>query len=86
MTIINFINFVVQRVAWTVVVLVIMLYGYMLLDFFLSEVKGLLFGFLVFLGAAAWISFIAFLLKHSGAISSILVRSPNSEGFSIAGD
>ncbi|WJX57803.1 Natural resistance-associated macrophage protein 2 [Trifolium repens] len=74
-----------ERVAWTVVVLVIMLYGYMLLDFFLSEVKGLLFGFLVFLGAAAWISFIVFLLQHSGAISSILVRSPNSEGFSLAG-
>ncbi|CAJ2648402.1 metal transporter Nramp2-like [Trifolium pratense] len=73
-----------ERVAWTVVVLVIMLYGYMLLDFFLSEVKGLLFGFLVFLGAAAWISFIVFLLQHSGAISSILVRSPHSEGFSLA--
>lgn len=86
MSIFNFINFVMQRVAWTVVVLVIMLYGYMLLDFFLSEVKGLLFGFLVFLCATAWISFIAFLLKHSGAISSILARSPNSEGFSLAGD
>ncbi|KAI5421938.1 metal transporter Nramp2 [Lathyrus oleraceus] len=73
-----------ERVAWTVVVLVIMLYGYMLLDFFLSEVKGLLFGFLVFLGAAAWISFIAFLLRHSGAISSIFLKSPNSEGFSLA--
>ncbi|CAI8607634.1 unnamed protein product [Vicia faba] len=73
-----------ERVAWTVVVLVIMLYGYMLLDFFLSEVKGLLFGLLVFLGAAAWISFIAFLLKHSGAISSIFLKSPNSEGFSLA--
>ncbi|KAK2375873.1 metal transporter Nramp6 [Trifolium repens] len=80
------IGHLLERVAWTVVVLVIMLYGYMLLDFFLSEVKGLLFGFLVFLGAAAWISFIVFLLQHSGAISSILVRSPNSEGFSLAGD
>lgn len=75
-----------QRVSWTIAVLVIVVYGYMLLDFFLSEVKGLLFGLLVFLGAAAWISFIVYLVKHSGAIPSILVRSPNSQGFSLAGD
>lgn len=76
-----------QRVAWSVAVLVILVYGYMLLDFFLDEVDGLLFGFLVFLSAAAWISFIIYLVQHSGAISSILVRSPNSKGFfSLAGN
>ncbi|RDY00984.1 Metal transporter Nramp2, partial [Mucuna pruriens] len=75
------------RVAWSVAVLVIMVYGYMLLDFFLDEVDGLLFGFLVFLGAAAWISFIIYLVQHSGAISSILVKSPHSKGFfSLAGN
>ncbi|KAH1240796.1 Metal transporter Nramp2 [Glycine max] len=78
---------IVERVAWSVAVLVILVYGYMLLDFFLDEVDGLLFGFLVFLSAAAWISFIIYLVQHSGAISSILVRSPNSKGFfSLAGN
>ncbi|KAK7389853.1 hypothetical protein VNO78_25148 [Psophocarpus tetragonolobus] len=78
---------IVEKVAWSVAVLVIMVYGYMLLDFFLDEVDGLLFGFLMFLGAAAWISFIIYLLQHSSAISSILVRSPNSKGFfSLAGN
>lgn len=71
----------IQRVSWTVAVLVIVLYGYMLLDFFLSEVKGLLFGFLVCLGAAAWIAFIVYLVNHSGAVASMLARSPNSKGF-----
>lgn len=65
---------------------VILAYGYMLLDFFLSEVKGFLFGFLVFIGAFAWISFIAYLIKHSGAISSIFHKSPTSNGFSLAGN
>ncbi|KAK7292772.1 hypothetical protein RJT34_15625 [Clitoria ternatea] len=73
---------IVERVAWTVAVLVIMVYGYMLLDFFIAEVNGLVFGFLVFLGASAWISFIVYLVQHSGAIPSILVKSPNSKGFS----
>ena len=72
--------------AWSVAVLVIMVYGYMLLDFFLSEVKGLLFGFLVCIGFAAWVAFIVYLVKHGGAISSIMVKSPNSRGFSLAGN
>ncbi|KAI4354067.1 hypothetical protein L6164_002967 [Bauhinia variegata] len=72
---------VVDRVAWSVAVLVILVYGYMLLEFFLSEVNGLLYGLLVCIGAAAWLSFIAYLVKHSGAFPSILVRSP-TKGFS----
>ncbi|KAI4354061.1 hypothetical protein L6164_002961 [Bauhinia variegata] len=72
---------VVERVAWSVAVLVILVYGYMLLEFFLSEVNGLLYGLLVCIGAAAWLSFIAYLVKHSGAFPSILVRSP-TKGFS----
>jgi len=70
-----------QKVAWSVAVLVILVYGYMLLDFFLDEVDGVLFGFLVCLGAAAWISFIVYLVQHSGAIPSLMMRSPNSRGF-----
>ncbi|XP_028805371.1 metal transporter Nramp2-like [Neltuma alba] len=73
---------VVEKVAWTVAVLVILVYGYMLLDFFLSEVKGIVYGFVVFLCAAAWLSFIAYLVKHSGAFSSFLHTSPHFRGFS----
>ncbi|KAL1329104.1 metal transporter Nramp2 [Arachis hypogaea] len=74
---------IVERVSWCVAVLVIMVYGYMLLGFFLSEVKGLLFGFLVCIGFVAWISFIAYLVKHGGALSSIMVRPPTSRGFTL---
>ncbi|XP_054782721.1 metal transporter Nramp3-like [Prosopis cineraria] len=70
---------VVEKVAWTVAVVVILVYGYMLLDFFLSEVKGLVYGLVVFLCAASWLSFIAYLLQHSGAFSSFLhTNSPHS--------
>ena len=64
-------------------VVVIMVYGYMLLDFFLSEVKGMLFGFLVCFCAIAWIGFIIYLVRHGGAFPSILAKSPK-EGFSLA--
>ncbi|MCD7462442.1 hypothetical protein HAX54_048546 [Datura stramonium] len=42
----------VKRVAWTVAVLVMVINGYLLLDFFISEVNGLLFAFLVCAGTA----------------------------------
>ncbi|KAL4336569.1 hypothetical protein AHAS_Ahas12G0023300 [Arachis hypogaea] len=74
---------IIERVSWCVAVLVIMVYGYMLLGFFLSEVKGLLFGFLVCIGFVAWISFIAYLVKHGGALSSIMIRPPTSRGFTL---
>ncbi|KAL0368962.1 UNVERIFIED_CONTAM: Metal transporter Nramp2 [Sesamum calycinum] len=44
-----------ERAAWTVAGLVIVINGYLLLHFFLSEVNGLLFGFLVSAGTAAFI-------------------------------
>ncbi|KAI9111145.1 hypothetical protein K1719_017756 [Acacia pycnantha] len=72
----------VEKVAWTVAVVVILVYGYMLLDFFLSEVKGLVYGFVVMICAAAWLSFIAYLVKHSGAFSSFFHTSLHSRGFS----
>ncbi|CAA2944881.1 metal transporter Nramp2-like [Olea europaea subsp. europaea] len=56
-----------ERVAWTVAGLVIVINGYLLLDFFLSEVNGLLFGFLVCAGTAAYVSFIVYLISHSGS-------------------
>ncbi|KAK9269885.1 hypothetical protein L1049_025458 [Liquidambar formosana] len=59
-----------ERVAWTVAGLVMVINGYLLLDFFLSEVSGLLFGFVVCTGTAAYVAFIIYLVSYSGALSS----------------
>ncbi|KAE8099941.1 hypothetical protein FH972_017884 [Carpinus fangiana] len=59
---------VLERVAWTVAALVMVINGYLLLDFFISEVKGLLFGFVVCTGTAAYIAFIVYLVLRSGAV------------------
>lgn len=48
----------------------IVINGYLLLDFFVSEVKGLLFGFLVFTGTAAYVAFIIYLITRGGDLSS----------------
>ncbi|GAV84524.1 Nramp domain-containing protein [Cephalotus follicularis] len=45
---------VLERLAWTVAALVILINGYLLLDFFVSEVRGLLFVFVVCTGTAAF--------------------------------
>ncbi|KAJ9186802.1 hypothetical protein P3X46_002335 [Hevea brasiliensis] len=61
---------VLERLAWTVAILVILINGYLLLDFFASEVKGLLFGFLACTGTVAYIAFIIYLVSRVGALSS----------------
>ncbi|XP_022868240.1 metal transporter Nramp2-like [Olea europaea var. sylvestris] len=69
-----------ERVAWTVAGLVIVINGYLLLDFFLSEVNGLLFGFLVCAGTAAYVSFIVYLISHSGSELSNWLKQLFSKG------
>ncbi|KAJ4836227.1 Natural resistance-associated macrophage protein 2 [Turnera subulata] len=61
---------VLERLAWTVAVLVILINGYLLLDFFVLEVNGLLFGFLVCAGTVAYIAFIVYLISRGTALSS----------------
>lgn len=61
---------VLERLAWTVAALVIVINGYLLLNFFVSEVKGLLFGFLVFTGTAAYVGFIIYLITRGSDLSS----------------
>ncbi|KAJ7962122.1 Metal transporter [Quillaja saponaria] len=73
-----------QMMACSVVALVIVINGYVLFDFFLNEVKGLLFGVVVCAFSAAYIAFIVYLVSHSGALSyarDILT----SKGFSFNG-
>ncbi|XP_070028404.1 metal transporter Nramp2 isoform X2 [Nicotiana tabacum] len=53
-----------ERTVWTVAALVIMINGYVMLSFFLSEVNGLLFGFVVCMGASAYIAFLVYLISQ----------------------
>ncbi|XP_030537997.1 metal transporter Nramp2-like [Rhodamnia argentea] len=63
------IGLTLQRVAWSVASLVMMINGYLLLDFFISEVKGMLFGSIVFSITAAYIAFIVYLIPRDGSLS-----------------
>ncbi|KAE9609368.1 putative NRAMP family protein [Lupinus albus] len=73
---------VLERVAWTVAALIMVINGFLLFDFVLSEVKGLLFGFIVSSCTAAYVAFIIYLVSRSGALPSAWVnRLPN--GFSL---
>ncbi|XP_010277149.1 PREDICTED: metal transporter Nramp3-like [Nelumbo nucifera] len=66
-------------VAWIVALLVILINGYLLLDFFSSEVNGLFFGSLVSAVIAAYVAFVIYLVWQGGAFNSCLrlVRSKN---------
>ncbi|XP_057429763.1 metal transporter Nramp2-like [Lotus japonicus] len=77
---------VLERVAWTVAVLIIVINGYLLVDFFVSEVNGLLLGFVACSCTVAYVAFIVYLVSLSGALPSSWVnRLP--KGFStIAGN
>ncbi|CAK9155397.1 unnamed protein product [Ilex paraguariensis] len=49
---------------WTVATLVVLINGYVLLNFFVSEVNGLLFGFVLCLGTSAYVAFIIYLITR----------------------
>lgn len=71
--------------AWTVAALIIVINGYLLVDFFLSEVNGVLLGFVACSCTVAYIAFIVYLVSHSGALPSAWVnRFP--KGFSFTGN
>ncbi|XP_060199363.1 metal transporter Nramp2-like [Lycium barbarum] len=53
-----------ERTVWTVASLVIMINGYVMLSFFLSEVNGLLFGFVVCMLASAYVVFLVYLISR----------------------
>ncbi|KAL0017520.1 hypothetical protein SO802_004589 [Lithocarpus litseifolius] len=64
---------VLERVAWSVAALVMMINGYLLIDFFVSEVTGLLFGLAVATGTVAYMAFIVYLILHSSTFPSDLI-------------
>lgn len=56
---------ILGRAAWTVAGLVMVINGYLLLHFFLSEVNGVLIGLLVSTATAAYVGFVVYLISHS---------------------
>ncbi|KAJ8437000.1 hypothetical protein Cgig2_010345 [Carnegiea gigantea] len=62
-------GFCLQTISWVVAILVIMINGYLILDFFSSEVRGLLFGSVVCVFAAAYALFIIYLVWRSISFS-----------------
>ncbi|KAK1405746.1 Metal transporter Nramp2 [Heracleum sosnowskyi] len=59
-----------EWIMWIVAALVTVINGYVLLDFFSSEVKGLVFGILVCCVIVAYAAFILYLISHGNALPS----------------
>lgn len=76
------IGLTLERIAWTVAALVIFINGYLLLNFFLSEVDGLLVGFFVSAGTVAYVVFILYLISHRGGELPNRLNQLLSKGYS----
>ncbi|KAK8512433.1 hypothetical protein V6N13_083018 [Hibiscus sabdariffa] len=76
---------ILEKLAWTVAALVIIINGYLLLDFIVSEVKGVLFGLMICIWTAAYIAFIVYLVLHGHALPSTWFNIELSERYSITG-
>ncbi|KAM7273806.1 hypothetical protein ACFE04_028470 [Oxalis oulophora] len=61
---------VVSRLAWTVTGLVIVINGYLLFNFFVSEVNGVLFGVAICAGTTGYVAFMIYLVTHGTTFSS----------------
>lgn len=59
-----------QWIMWIVAALVIVINGYVLLDFFSSEVRGVVFEILVCTVIVAYAAFILYLTSHGNALPS----------------
>nr|XP_043636442.1 metal transporter Nramp2-like [Erigeron canadensis] len=74
-----------ERVAWSVAGLVMVINGYLLLDFFAAEVNGLLFGFLAITATAAYLSFIIYLINHGQFLPSTWFGEIVNKGYAYIG-
>ncbi|XP_057964446.1 metal transporter Nramp3.2 [Malania oleifera] len=72
---------ILKMVAWLVAALVMVINGYLLLDFFSSEMRGLLFGCLVSAFTAGYVAFIIYLISRGITFSSWrdMVKSKSSQ-------
>ncbi|CAH9077880.1 unnamed protein product [Cuscuta epithymum] len=68
----------IERIVWSIAAMVIMINGYVMLSFFLSQVHGFVFGIVVFMVASGYVGFIAYLIScHGGGQSKL-----SASGFS----
>ncbi|KAL8494531.1 hypothetical protein ACS0TY_025370 [Phlomoides rotata] len=65
----------VERISWGVAAIVIVINGYVLVDFFMSEVHGFVFGSVVCLVAASYIAFLVYLIFHGNRHVSCFGKS-----------
>lgn len=63
---------VLKVISWCVAALVTMINGYLLLEFFSSEVNGLIVGAIVCVVTAAYVAFIIYLILRATTFSAIL--------------
>ncbi|XP_043708465.1 metal transporter Nramp3-like [Telopea speciosissima] len=61
---------ILKTLAWLVAALIILINGYLLLDFFSVEVNGLLFGSVVCAATAAYVAFIVYLISRGSILST----------------
>ncbi|XP_058221167.1 metal transporter Nramp3.2-like [Rhododendron vialii] len=70
-----------ERVVWTVTALVMVINGYVLLDFFRSKINGFMLSFLVCTAIAAYTAFILYLISFGVARPYSWFRLTRSEGY-----
>lgn len=74
-----------EKIAWSVAALVMVINGYLLLDFFVSEVNGFLFGFLAITGTSAYVAFILYLINHGDCLPLTLFSNMVNKGYAYIG-
>ncbi|KAI3763022.1 hypothetical protein L1987_53469 [Smallanthus sonchifolius] len=74
-----------EKAAWSVAALVMVINGYLLLDFFVAEVNGFLFGSLAITCTAAYVAFILYLINHGNFLPSTLFSHLVNKGYAYIG-
>ncbi|KAI3807144.1 hypothetical protein L1987_23068 [Smallanthus sonchifolius] len=74
-----------EKAAWSVAALVMVINGYLLLDFFVAEVNGFLFGSLAITCTAAYVAFILYLINHGNCLPSTLFSHLVNKGYAYIG-
>lgn len=69
---------VLKMISWLVAALVMVINGYLLMDFFSSEVQGVMFGSIICVFTAAYATFILYLVSRSITFGS-WIRSPDTK-------
>ncbi|KAL9257699.1 Metal transporter Nramp2-like protein [Drosera capensis] len=72
----------IERVAWIIVTLVMVINVYVVYDFFMNQVKGIISGFFFFVLTTAYAAFILYLVSHDGALPSAWLKPTLSQWIS----